>query len=216
MIRKQEKRKNLSFLDPIKEHIRNNKKEYAIVAILFLIGIILGVLFVNHMSEQEGNQIREYIQTFIDCLKTDYQIDNGVLLKNSIVNNVILALLIWFMGSTVIGIPVVYILVGIKGFCLGYSISAVLATLGMGKGILFSIFTLLFQNVIAIPCVLALAVSGIKLYQSIMKDKRKENMKLEICRHTIFSFIMAICLVISSFIEVYISSNLLMLCIQFF
>ncbi len=216
MIRKQEKRSNFNFFNPIKEHVSHNKKEYAIVAILFLIGVILGVLFINHMTEQEGKQIAEYIQTFIDCLKTDYQIDSGVLLKNSIVNNIILALLIWFMGSTVIGIPVVYILVGIKGFCLGYSISAILATLGLGKGILFSGITLLFQNILVIPCVLALAVSGIKLYQSIMKDKRKENMKMEICRHTIFSLIMAICLVASSFIEVYISSNLCMLCIQFF
>lgn len=215
MIRKQEKRKS-SFLDPIKQHVINNKKEYLIVAILFLIGIILGVLFINHIGEQEGKKIEEYIQTFISCLKTDYEIDRGILLKNSIVRNIAFAILIWFMGSTVIGIPVVYLLVGVKGFCLGYSISSVLATLGLGKGILFSITTLLFQNIIAIPCILALAVSGMKLHQSIMKDKRKENIKLEIYRHTLFSLLVGILLIGSSLIEVYISSNLFTLCINWF
>ena len=78
----------------------------------------------------------------------------------------------------------------------------------MGKGILFFITTMLLQNLIFIPCMLALAVSGIKLYKSIMKDKRKENIKFEIFRHTMFSFMILILLMISSVIETYISTNL--------
>lgn len=77
---------------------------------------------------------------------------------------------------------------------------------------LFFATSMLLQNLIAIPCIIALAVSGIKLYKSIMKDKRRENIKIEIIRHTIFSLAMLAILAISSIIETYLSANLLVLC----
>lgn len=55
-----------------------------------------------------------------------------------------------------------------------------------------------------------------KLYKSIMKDKRRENIKLEIIRHTMISIISFVFLVLASFIEVYISTSLFTGCIQFF
>jgi hypothetical protein len=60
-----------------------------------------------------------------------------------------------------------------------------------------------------------MTISCIRLYKSIMKDKRRENIKLEIVRHTIISIILFIFLSISSLIETYISTNILMLTINY-
>ncbi len=103
-----------------------------------------------------------------------------------------------------------------RGFCIGYTVSSLIAILGTGKGTLFFITSMLIQNLIMIPCILALAVSGIKLYKSIVKDKRRENIKGEILRHTLFSLIILIFLIIASLIETYLSSNLFTLCINAF
>jgi len=214
-MKKQEKR-NSKILYIIKEHIKKNIKEYLIVSIVFLIGIIIGVIFINNSQESQKLQINDYLNTFTECLNSDYEIDTYNLLKSSIISNLILALSLWFIGSTVIGIPIVYIIIGVRGFCLGYTISSIMITYSTWKGILFTICTLLLQNIIFIPCILALSVSGIKLYKSIIKDKRTQNIKLEIARHTVFSVFMAILLVIASFIEVYGSSNLLTMCIEIF
>ncbi len=54
-----------------------------------------------------------------------------------------------------------------------------------------------------------------KLYKSIVKDKRKENIKLEITRHTIFSVLILFILEISAFVEVYVSTNLLQICAKY-
>ena len=214
-MRKQEKRTS-KILNVAKEHIYKNVKQYAIVSIFFLIGIIAGVIFVNYAQIETKQQIESYITTFIDCLKTDYQIDYINLLKNIIGNHIVFAFTLWFMGCTIIGIPVVYALITYKGFSLGYTISTIIFTLGTGKGILFSIITLLLQNLITIPAILALAVSGMKLYQSMMKDKRKENIKIEMMRHTIFSLFILLLLMVSSIIEVYGSNGILSLCISYF
>jgi len=214
-MRKQEKRTS-KILNIVKEHIYRNLKQYIIVSIFFLIGIIAGVIFTNYSELQLKEQIGNYITTFIECLKTEYQIDSINLLKNIIGNHIIFAFLLWFMGCTIIGIPIVYGLVIYRGFSLGYTISTIIFTLGLGKGILFCIITLLLQNLIIIPAILALSVSGIKLYQAIVKEKRKENLKIEIIRHTIFSLFILFLLITASIIEVYGSNNILSLCISYF
>lgn len=191
------------------EHVANNRKEYIIIVLLFIIGIFLGVFFVNNMQESSKEEIQSYINNFIEKMKNLQNIDNMSLLKNSITQNIVFAVLIWFFGTTVIGLPIVFGLILYRGFCLGYTVSSFIAILGIGKGIVFIFASLLFQSLLSIPAILGLAVSGFKLYKSIIRDKAKENIKLEIARHTIFSIIMIVILLIASIIEIFISTNLI-------
>lgn len=103
-----------------------------------------------------------------------------------------------------------------RGFCLGYTISICISIMGLSKGLLFIFIAILLQNLIFIPAILALAVSGFKLYKSIIKDNRKENIKLEIIRHTIFSIVMLLLLIVSSLIEIFISTNILKILIKYY
>ena len=112
--------------------------------------------------------------------------------------------------------PIVFGITLYRGFCLGYTISACISIMGLSKGLAFIILSLLLQNIIFIPVLLALAVSGFKLYKSIIKDNRKENIKIEIIRHTMFSLIMLLLLIISSIIEVCISVGILKCFIKYF
>ena len=210
------KNKRRIFIQMIKEHVLNNKKEYIIVSILFVMGIFLGVFFINNVGQEPRTQITEYVNQFVEQLKNTESLNTVELLKTSIGQNIILAISLWFFGTTIIGIPVVFGIVAYRGFCLGYTIAACISIMGIQKGILFVLILLLLQNLLIIPAILALAVSGIKLYQSITKDKRKENVKLEMVRHTVFSLIMLIVLILSSVIEIFISTNVLKLCIKYF
>lgn len=207
---------DLKICQLIKEHISNNAKEYLIVALMFIIGIFAGVFFVNNIQEEQKTEITQYLNNFIQQFKNTQNLDTINLLKTSITQNVVLAILIWFFGTTVIGIPVVFGIVIYRGFCLGYTVSVTITVLGLSKGLTFSLVSMLLQNIIMVPAILALAVSGFKLYKSIVKDKRKENIKLEILRHTIFSILMLAVLVISSVIEVFISTNILSYIIKYF
>ena len=195
-------RKQNKFFSAIENHVNQNIKEYAVSVLIFLIGITIGVMLVNSSSEENKSNITGYINQFVESIKSgDYTIDGKKLLIKSILSNLKLALIIWVAGSTIIGIPIIYTSLGYKGLCVGYSISAAIATLGKYKGILFSISTMLLQNIVAIPCILALTVSSIKMYRFVTKAQSKSNIKTEIYRHTVFSSIMTIGLIISSFVE---------------
>ncbi len=193
----------------IEEHIARNIKIYFILIIIFLLGLIIGLIVVNNSSGEQQKAISSYISNFVSELKNGSKLDYFKLLKSSFVDYLFLVIILWFMSSTVIGIPIVYGMIGYKGFCMGYTISSVVMALGTGKGMAFAICSLLIHNIIIIPCILALAVSGINLYKSIIKDRRKENIKIEIIRHTVFCLIILIFMFIGSLVQTYISSNLL-------
>lgn len=203
-------RKTSRVKETLKNYINNNKREYMLVILLFIIGIIIGVIFINKSSEIQIEDITTYINEFVLKMKENNSINRIALLKEEVISNLLLAITMWFVGSTVVGMPIVYGILIYKGFCLGYTISSIMLTLGT-KGILFSICSMLLQNIILIPCILALAVSGICLYKSIMKDKRKENIKIEITRHTMFCIIIMLAMQVAAVVEVYVSTGLIQL-----
>ncbi len=210
------KRQKGNVKDLIIRHLYDNFKLYLIVIIIFIIGIVAGVIFINNVNGDQATEIQNYITEFINLLKQDYHIDTGLLLKKSLSDNLILIITMWLLGSTVIGIPIVMGIVLFRGFCIGYSVSAIIATLGVQKGILFFTVTMLLHNLIFIPVIICMTISCMKLYKSIMKDRRRENIKIEIIRHTLISIVLSLFLVVASLIESYVSTNLLMLSINLF
>ena len=199
----------------ISNHIYNNLKEYIIVLIIFFIGLILGIIYINNAKENVQNEINNYILNFINSLKENNTLDSGLLLIKSIKTNLFTAIILWFAGLTIIATPIVYITICFRGFCFGYGVSSIIATLGTKNGIIFCLSAMLFQNIILIPTIFIIAVSGLQLYKAIIKDKRKENVKLEIYRHTILTFVMYLVLVLSSILEVYVSANLVCFSIKY-
>jgi len=195
-------------------HIFNNKREYLIITILFFVGLILSIIFINNASENVLNQINEYLNNLLNNVKNYEQIDFLSLFKESIMHNIIITVLLWFGASTIIGIPIVYGTIVVKGFSIGYTVSSLLTTFGIWNGIIISTSFMFLHNIIFIPTMFAISVSGVKLYKSIMKNKQRENIKLEILRHTIFCFIMLLGMTISSIIETYLSTNLAVILIK--
>ena len=195
-------------------HIINNKRGYFIVSILFFIGLIIGVLFVNNMNDTKMQEVNSYFSNMVNNIKSYENIDFVSLLKQSVSSNFIIIILLWFGASTIIGIPIVYGTILLKGFSIGYTISSVITCFGVGKGILVSLSIMLLHNIIFIPAILGAGVSGVKLYQSIMKNKERDNIKLEILRHTLFCTLMLILVIISSIVEVYGSTNLFIILLK--
>lgn len=208
------RKKKSEILKIIKEDILNNAKSYFIVTIIFVAGIFLGVMFINKTTNKEI--IEKYINTYIDETKA---IQNGNYfseLHNDVKRNIALTLLLWFAGTTIIGIPIVFGIILFRGFCLGYAIASCVYVLGRIKALIFIVITIFLQNIIFIPAIIILGVSSIKLYKSIIKDRRRENIKISIVKHSIVSIITLMALIISSIIKIEISYRILVNLIKYF
>ena len=102
---------------------------------------------INNSNEQSKNEINGYINGFIDTIKDEkYEVDKMKLAKLSIIENLKLVLIIWVAGSTIIGIPLIYVITSYKGFCIGYTISAIILSLGLGKRYYFFISCIIFTK----------------------------------------------------------------------
>ena len=197
-------------------YIKNNFKEYILVSLLFIIGLFISVLVINNCDNDCLEEISAYINDFIDNFKNAESINKIELFIDSVKNNIFLTLILWLAGTTIIGVPIVLIIILLRGLSLGYTISIVTYTLGTFKGLEFCFISILLKNLLFIPALLTLGVSSIKLYKSIIQDKRKENIKIEIIRHCIISILMLLILILSSLVDAFISAPFIRIIVQYF
>ena len=188
-------------------HLNKYKKEYTLIAIFIAIGFILGMIYIKNGNETEITSINSYIQNLILNIKNAEKINKALLLLESLKNNCIFIILIWFLGCTIIGSFFIYLACLYKGFSLGYTITAIFVSSGIKTGIIFVLSTMILQNIILFMAIFLIANSGIQLYVNIKRNS--VNLKVELLRHSLIMLISLVLSVIASFIEVYISTNFL-------
>ncbi len=108
------KRYNVKKQSIILNHIQNNIKEYLIASIIFIIGILLGIVVVNNLNEMQADNIHTYITDVVSQLKNNKNLNKRQLFIDDIKRDVIAVTLMWILGSTVIGLLLVYIIVAFK------------------------------------------------------------------------------------------------------
>ena len=191
------------FMNTIIEHINKNAKAYILSIILFFIGLLIGILCINNTNREKQEQISAYINNFTDEIMSEKTIDTYNLTQNCIKRNTIIIALIMLLGSTVIGMPLIYAIIIYKGYSLGYTISAIFATLGYLKGM--SIIVIIILPYLAyIPVIIATAVNSLNLYQKVVSNRREENLKISITKHILFGIVMLILIILTSILESYI------------
>lgn len=189
------------------EYVIRNKKNFIIIVTVFCIGVAIGTIFINNLEEDQILELNNYVEGLIQNIKNSENIDRLNLLMVSIKQNIGIIILVWFLGCTIIGGIFIYIAVLYKGFAIGYTVSSLVAVLGVRSGSLVAISSLLLQNIIFLPAFFLIAENGIKLYKGIYK--RCINLKEEVIRHSVIMLISIMLSIFSSFIEVYFSMNLL-------
>ena len=92
--------KNNKIVEFIKEHIKQNYKEYVIVLIFFISGIFLGVFFVNQTNTNQITEVHQYLENFINEIKNTSSINQMQILKSTLIDKLYLTIAIWFFGNT--------------------------------------------------------------------------------------------------------------------
>ena len=197
----------------VKRHFKENVKSYFILFAILLLGLIVGIAFINHANNAQKEQISNYISGFTTTIK-DSKIDYWVLLKNSIMSNIKITLIIIFVSMSLFGTIGSYIISFYKGFSLGYTISSIIAVFGVAKGLTFAMSLILLNQLVYIPAMFYLIICSNKFYRKIINDELNDT-KVEIIRYIITVSITVILFLLSSLIETFISSNLLLALLGF-
>lgn len=195
-------------LNIIESHIKNNFKIYIIILLIFMLGLLLGITILNNSTDQQKEEVENYINDFANQVKSGESVNYNQLFLTSLKANAKTVIAILFFSISLIGIPIVFGIIGYQGFKLGYTLSSMIMTFGSLKGSLLSMSILFLNKIITIPALVVMSVEGIKISKEIIKHENK-SIKYELYRFIIISIATLIILTISSLIETYICSNLL-------
>ncbi|MDD3224917.1 MAG: stage II sporulation protein M [Clostridium sp.] len=164
-------------IESIKEecirHFQGNLWLYLFSSICLCTGIVLGVYTVKYMSSFDKSDLISYMTSFTSSGNFK-NINYEVVFLEVLKTNIPQLIIIWFLGLTMIGIPIILVMDIIKGFTLGFTVTFFINGMGM-KGIWLSLFSVIPQNIIYIPCVIISSVIAMEFSFMLIKDNSNKN-----------------------------------------
>lgn len=187
------------------------KKRKLLVVLLFItfISFIIGSLFISILSD--GNQVlvKESIISYFNGIKTgDFTYLKS--LYSVLSSNLIMALFIWIMGISIIGVLLVILLLIYESFITGFSLVSIIYTYGF-KGIL-SCFIYMIPEVINLFVLFVLSYYSISfsiLLFNYLFRKKDFNRKIIVFRYLKYLIISLGIFIVSSLFSVFVIPNIL-------
>ncbi len=199
----------------IKDHIKDNKFTYLSLFLFYILGIVLGAMSVNDMDYQQKDEMANFFSGFLKLLDNS-NVNQITIFKMSLLDNLKIIVIFWLMGFTIIGFPLYYIAIGMRGFSTGFSSGIIMGVLGT-KGIIISSVYFLPKEIIAVPCLIALAVNGIKLSKSMIRGwlkktvSKEAGIKQKIVPYSFVTGFFSVFIFIAILFEAFISAGALMI-----
>ena len=201
---------SLEIISKLNLNKKENKFYYFMVFIFFCVGIALGTYIVKYMSARDATDLTSYFSTFTESIAKE-AVNNKVLLFNILKKNLMLITIIIALSFTVFGTPIILLLDLVKGFTLGYTFSFLISTFD-GKGLWLALASTIPQNIIYIPCFIALSIVGIEFSSTKLKDKffNKGKVNTIVERELILKIgVLACVFIIGTLIEAYLGPNII-------
>ncbi|MEI3499497.1 MAG: stage II sporulation protein M [Bacilli bacterium] len=160
-------------MDKLKNKTISNKKIIVFLVGLFLIGLIAGSIFITIISKSDQALVKEYIKEFVN--KADKNKLNYLeALKNASLSNGLFIVIVWLLGFSIIGIPIVIFMYFSKAFILGFSLSSFILQYKF-KGLLLALIYFFPHHVVNILAYTLIMIYSLKisfiLINSIIKKK---------------------------------------------
>ena len=194
----------------MKQYILQNDSTYIFISILFLMGVIFGAIFVNSLSITQKEDLFYYLNQFFHQITNENMMNKTEVFKISFWQNVQLLGLIWILGISIIGFPIVFILLFLKGIVIGFTVGFLVSEMGLsGVGLVFgSIFP---QNILFIPIYIFIAAASVgfsmKLIRKIfIRQSLVPKFAPILSQYMMFYLVAVVIILIAACIESYVST----------
>lgn len=185
-----------------------DKKQFIIIFVICIVAFIIGVLLPSILNEENRKIIQTSLNSFFDTIKNN-QLKTNELLFKTLTSNIIIDLILWLLGISIIGIPIVIILLGYKSLSLGFTISSIISTYKL-NGVIKALIYIL-PNIINLFIFFVISYYSISfslmLFNYLFR-KKEYNKRIIVNRYLKLLVISIIILIFSSVIETYVVPKL--------
>lgn len=196
--------------------IKINKKIFVFLFVLMLMGIIAGSIFTTILNSSDKELVINHLNEFIDNINNN-KLDYLFALKNNLITNISYVILIWLLGISVIGLPIIIIMFFTKCFILGFSVGAVLTTFKL-KGILVSLVYVFPGQVISLLFLLLLMMYSMSFtFKMIYAILKKKSIDFKLIMNKYFKILLIVLgtIILMSLYDTYLMPRLIKLLIPF-
>ncbi|PYZ98510.1 stage II sporulation protein M [Alteribacter lacisalsi] len=150
-------------------HLEENRSIYVFSIVLLMMGVIFGAVIVNSLNVNQKNDLFTYLTQFFG------QVEQGELAAPQTVFSQSFSYyakylgLMWFLGLSVIGLPVILVMLFLKGLVVGFTVGFLVSQMG-ADGFFLAFVTVFPQNVFLVPVFIITAAVSISFSLKICRQ----------------------------------------------
>ncbi|MCL1853981.1 MAG: stage II sporulation protein M [Peptococcaceae bacterium] len=148
-------------------YLRANWLIHLTLGCAFLVGVSLGALGVHYLSDNTVVDLNRFVGSLLEEQPGSVDLSFSYQLLR---DNLIMMLLIWVLGLTVVGIPLIYLIVGIRGAVFGFSVCFIIISKGLA-GLGFVLLAILLPSVIFFVCLLLASGLATRFSFSLLRSR---------------------------------------------
>ena len=156
--------------------LQKNLPFYCIIIFILCLGITVGSMAAYNMKAEQTVTIQELLEFFLKQVDT-LTFSSMDLIRLSIFNDILLIVIIYFLGLTVIGMPIMLTLIFSRGFILGFTVSFLLKEKAF-QGIVLVSAAILPQNLLYLPALVAGGATALSFTKVLLKRNFGTNIRI--------------------------------------
>ncbi|WP_209122479.1 stage II sporulation protein M [Alkalihalobacillus sp. BA299] len=193
-------------------HIDENRSIYIFTIILFLMGIIFGAIIVNSLSLTQKHDLYMYLTQFFGQVEEGQIAQSSAMFTQSFAHYAKYVGLMWILGLSIIGLPVILILLFLKGIVVGFTVGFLVNQMGM-SGFFLSFVSIMPQNFVLVPAFIIVGTGAISFSLIMIRNQfiKRSNQPIFplFMRYSMLILCVSAVLAVASAFEAYVSPFLM-------
>lgn len=203
----------------IADYMRRRFPLFLGLILLLFMGIVFGTISVQSLSPAQKSDLSGYIQGFYGSFPQEISVSNRqALAKQGMVDNIVKTTgLMWLLGLTVIGAPLILGIVFLRGFVIGFTVGFIVEEMFL-TGIALSAASILPHNLLVIPAVIIGGVGALSFSISAFKTligNNQESTYPQFISCTFVAIVSSSLLALAAFVEAFITPVFIQLAQRF-
>lgn len=162
----------------IMRHIYASWWVYLLVGSCFLVGLFFGFWGMTSLEQKQASSLSKLFEEGLLHFEENFNFSASA--RQAVFKNTINLGKIFLMGLTIIGLPLILVIIFTRGFVLGFTIEFLLQEKAWRGGVL-ALLAVLPPNLLSLPAYLLGAVMAINFSLYLIRGSSQKNIKMSQC-----------------------------------
>ncbi|MBU8907861.1 stage II sporulation protein M [Desertibacillus haloalkaliphilus] len=193
-------------------HLEDNRSIYIFTTVLFLMGIIFGAVVVNSLGLTQKHDLYMYLSQFFGQVSEGQFANSAAMFSQSFAHYAKYVGLMWILGLSIVGLPIILILLFLKGVAMGFTVGFLVNQMGM-SGFALSFVSVMPQNFILVPAFIIVGTTAVafslKMIRNQFIKKNNEPIFPQFLNYSLVILVIGALLSAASAFEAYVTPGLM-------